>query len=103
MGELARREFLSGAAAIGLTACAANDPIAIAAQAKGTSGVSSDLLNQFAEQILAEYPENATSLGIDTGARAMLKHRAYADLQHAGVRGEEAAEHLREVMERGST
>ena len=75
MGKLARRDFLSGAAAIGLTACAANDPIAIAAQAKGTSGVSSDLLNQFAEQILAEYPENATSLGIDTGARATLKHR----------------------------
>jgi uncharacterized protein (DUF885 family) len=28
-----------------------------------------------AEQILTEYPENATSLGIDKGARAPLKHR----------------------------
>lgn len=32
------------------------------------------------------------------GFRSMLWPRAYADLRTAGVRGEEAAEHLREVM-----
>src|SRR3546814_11110248 len=31
------------------------------------------LLSGIAEQLLAEYPENATALGLDTGARAVLK------------------------------
>ena len=75
MGKLARREFLGGAAALGLTACRVSDPITNSAESKGKTGVSADLLGKFAEQILTEYPENATSLGIDTGARAGLKHR----------------------------
>ncbi|MGH8243820.1 MAG: DUF885 family protein, partial [Steroidobacteraceae bacterium] len=33
------------------------------------------LLAGIAEELLAEYPENATGLGIDTGARAPLKSR----------------------------
>lgn len=38
---------------------------------------------------------------IRPGLRSMLWPRAYADLRTAGVRGEDAAEHLREEMSRG--
>ncbi|MEO8618973.1 MAG: DUF885 domain-containing protein, partial [Sphingomicrobium sp.] len=73
MNAIARREFLGGAAALGLAGCTTTlAPI-------GTIGTkrapSADLLARMAEQILAEYPENGTAMGIDTGARAMLKHR----------------------------
>ena len=34
---------------------------------------SETLLSEVAEEMLADYPENATGLGIDTGARASLK------------------------------
>ena len=75
-----RREFLGTAAAAGLLAgCkVANGP----AQQGGT-----DLAKQLqgmAEQILAEYPENATLLGIATGKNEPLNHRL-TDRTLAGV------------------
>jgi hypothetical protein len=38
---------------------------------------------------------------ISPGLRSVLWPRAYADLRTAGVRGEDAAEHLREEMTHG--
>ena len=76
MTAIARRGFLGGAAAAGLGACTSIRPID---GAVGTGGAklapSAELLARFAEQILIEYPENATTLGVDTGARAALRHR----------------------------
>ncbi|HEY7797223.1 MAG TPA: hypothetical protein VIA80_00545, partial [Hyphomonadaceae bacterium] len=65
-----RREFIAGTGALiaaltNLSACGrrADAPDAAA------------LLAEIAEEMLADYPENATSLGIDVGARAGLKAR----------------------------
>ena len=65
-----RREFIAGTGATlatlsGLTACAKRE--AAVAPADPLAGVADDLL--------ADYPENATSLGIDVGPRAALKAR----------------------------
>jgi uncharacterized protein (DUF885 family) len=43
------------------------------------------LLAEFAEELLVDYPESATGLGIDTGARAALKSKL-ADRSPAGQR-----------------
>ena len=76
MSGFARREFLGGAAALGLGACSTTPgSIAAVIPAAGKAQPTTELLAAFAEQILAEYPENATTLGIDTGARAALNHR----------------------------
>jgi len=76
MGGLARRDFLIGSALAGgaLGGCATRfrselAPLSVPPAARGP------LLATMAEQLLVEYPENATTLGIDTGARATLKHR----------------------------
>lgn len=68
-----RRDFIVGT---GAAIAAANLP----ARADGSTAVSGDaaaekLLAQFAEDLMVAYPENATSLGIDNGARAALKAR----------------------------
>ena len=65
-----RREFIAGtgaalAALSGLTACAKRD----------TAITAADPLAGIADEMLADYPENATGLGIDTGPRAALKAR----------------------------
>lgn len=65
-----RRDFMAGTAGIvaalaNLRARAANDADATVER----------LLAGIAEELLADYPENATGLGIDTGARAPLKSR----------------------------
>jgi len=66
-----RREFIAGtgaalAALSGLTACAKKAPAPVPVDVEG-------LLSEVAEALLAHYPENATGLGIDNGARAALK------------------------------
>ncbi len=63
-----RRDFIVGTGAA----------IAVAqlpTRAVGADGDESvqELLAEFAEELLVDYPESATSLGIDTGARAALK------------------------------
>lgn len=65
-----RREFIAGTGA--LVAALAS------LRARGASaadGATEKLLAEIAEELLADYPENATSLGIDSGARAPLKAR----------------------------
>jgi uncharacterized protein (DUF885 family) len=65
-----RREFLAGtsaalAAISNFAACAKREPAPDVAQ----------VLAEVADELLADYPENATALGIDTGAQAALKSR----------------------------
>lgn len=73
MEKLDRREFMAvtGAAATVqlLAGCA---PVPALRPPAGSAGTES-LLAGIAEQLLREYPENATALGLDTGARAPLK------------------------------
>ncbi|TKD50880.1 DUF885 domain-containing protein [Sphingomonas baiyangensis] len=72
-----RRDILSaGAAALALA------PLRLHAQA--APGAAAVLLDTLAEEYLALSPESASSLGIDTGARAALKARS-GDRTPAGV------------------
>lgn len=76
-----RRDFLAALSAttatLTLPACAPRPQSASAA----TPGA---LLDQVAERLLAHGPEGATSLGIDTGARAAMRSRL-GDRSNAGV------------------
>jgi uncharacterized protein (DUF885 family) len=64
-----RREFI---VATGAALAAVNLP---ARGAGAEDAAAQKLLTEFAEELLADYPENATALGVDTGARAALKAR----------------------------
>jgi uncharacterized protein (DUF885 family) len=63
-----RRQFIAGTGAV--VALLANRRVLAA---NGASSAVDTLLAGIAEEILADYPENATTLGIDSGARAPLK------------------------------
>ena len=65
-----RREFIAGSGAV-IAALASLR----ARASEGADSPAEKLLAEIAEEILADYPENATSLGIDNGARAALKAR----------------------------
>ena len=65
-----RREFLVAA---GATIAAAHLPVRAASN--DADAAAEQLLAEFAEELLVDYPESATGLGIDTGARAALKSR----------------------------
>ncbi|HWN05635.1 MAG TPA: DUF885 family protein, partial [Steroidobacteraceae bacterium] len=65
-----RREFIAGTGA----AIAALSSLAACAK-RETAPAIEDPLAGIADEMLADYPENATSLGIDNGARAGLKAR----------------------------
>lgn len=83
-GSLSRREALTalgaGAAAIALPGCAGRT--APPAMAAGPS--VSARLDAMAERLLALSPESATSLGLDAGARAAMRH-LLADRSPAGI------------------
>ncbi len=68
-----RRQFIAaGSAAIlasGIVARAATG----AETTTAADSAASQLLGQFGEELLADYPESATALGVDKGARAALK------------------------------
>jgi uncharacterized protein (DUF885 family) len=85
--RLQRREILAGAGAAvalrGLSGCVASEPLATVSNA-ADAGVNL-MLAQVAEELLAEYPENATALGLDKDARAGLKSRL-TDRSVAGQR-----------------
>ena len=67
--QASRRAFVTTAAAAGVLAGAPS-----LAQAQGTNDAQlAALLNSFADEMLRASPETATSLGLDTGARADLK------------------------------
>lgn len=97
---LDRRKFLAttalGAGVALLPGCART--IAV-----GESGApaASGLLDSVAEALLREYPEAATSLGLDHGARAALKHRL-TDKTPAGVAARAAGAAKRLVQVRAA-
>src|SRR5882757_5239674 len=66
-----RRNFVIGTGA----AVACTDLPARGAGAGGPDVAVESLLAEMAEELLAEYPENATNLGIDRGKRAALKSK----------------------------
>ena len=75
-----RREFLGTAAAAGLLA---GCKVSNAPAGQGGSDLAKQLQGM-ADQMLSEYPENATILGIATGDKAPLNHRL-TDRTPAGV------------------
>ena len=91
-----RRHFLGSAGAVAalqlLPGCAA--------RRAGAAGGSTDaLLARMAEQLLAEYPENATSLGLDKDARAGLKSKLTDRSLHGRARlAGAAADRLRQLQ-----
>jgi uncharacterized protein (DUF885 family) len=91
-----RRHFLGSAAAVAalplLSGCATR-------KAGAGGGSAEALLAQMAEQILSEYPENATSLGLDKEARAGLKSRLTDRSLHGRARlAGAAADRLRRLQ-----
>ncbi len=71
LSTLSRRSLLLTSGAAALAACAPR-------AAPGASAKSPELAKQLdamTEALLNEFPENATFRGVDTGARAALKHR----------------------------
>src|SRR5262245_4391389 len=90
-----RREFVAGSGALvvalaNLAACAKRE------QGAKRSDVEA-LLADIAEEILSDYPENATAFGVDVGARAALKSRL-SDRSPAGQRA--IAERVAKRLER---
>lgn len=80
-----RREFLGGVAAFGLLGgCKVGETGNGAAASAANTGDLAKALDGIADNILADFPEVATSLGVDTGARAGLAHRLF-DRSPAGV------------------
>jgi uncharacterized protein (DUF885 family) len=76
---LSRRDALAG---LGATTFLAGFP-APAFAAPASEAEAAALLDGFADHLLRHYPETATSLGVDTGARASLRSRL-ADRSAAG-------------------
>lgn len=76
-----RREFLIGA---GAAAAFAAMPAWPQSRPAAADAAAQALLQQVAEELLTDYPENATALGIDKEARVGLKSRL-ADRSPAGV------------------
>lgn len=78
---LSRRHLLFTGAALGL---AATPLAALAAEAKAVNDPRlAKLLDAFVDEILADSPETATSLGMDKGVRAPLRRRL-SDLSSGG-------------------
>jgi uncharacterized protein (DUF885 family) len=95
MPPLTRRHFLGTAGAIAalqlLPGCATR-------RATLTEGSTDALLARMAEQLLTEYPENATTLGLDKDARAGLKSRLTDHGLHGRARlAAAAADRLRRL------
>ncbi|HEY5756304.1 MAG TPA: DUF885 family protein [Steroidobacter sp.] len=65
-----RRDFLVGT---GAALALANLPAGAQASQSGADKATEALLAELAEELLVDYPESATGLGIDTGTRAPLK------------------------------
>jgi uncharacterized protein (DUF885 family) len=89
-----RRHFLGSAGAVAalqlLPGCAK--------QAAESAGSNRALLAQVAEALLAEYPENATTLGLDKDARAALKSKLTDRSLHGRARlAAAAADRLRRL------
>ena len=93
MTSLDRRHFLSGASALialpALPGCSRSGVAASPATASDAAATER-LLAGIAEELLAEYPENASALGLDKDSRAGLKARLtdrslHGRARHAGL------------------
>jgi uncharacterized protein (DUF885 family) len=95
-----RREVLVGASALGIAAAAP----AIAQIGAGDAAASA-YLQQIAEELLVDFPENALSLGVDKDARAAL-HSRFGDRGPAAyaARSKRASERLAKLkaIDRGA-
>jgi uncharacterized protein (DUF885 family) len=96
MQPLTRRHFLGSAGAVAflqlLPGCATR-------RAAEGGGSLEPLLAQMAEQLLAEYPENATALGLDKDSRGGLKSRLTDRSLHGRARlAGAAADRLRRLQ-----
>ena len=93
MDRFDRRQFLAAATAAAavpaVSASAAGRTLAQSTAASAPDAALERLLAEVAEGLLAQYPENASALGIDKGVRAPLKARL-TDRSLAG-RGRHAA------------
>ncbi|NYT39852.1 DUF885 domain-containing protein [Sphingomonas sp. R-74633] len=70
--DTTRRQLLLGA---GSTLALAGVPLSACARAAANDGPAQALIDRIAEQMLRDYPETATTLGVDKGKRADLKHQ----------------------------
>jgi uncharacterized protein (DUF885 family) len=68
-----RRDVFAGASALGLALPFAGRAAAPAATPGPGDAEAARLLANIADRLVAEYPENATYYGIDTGAKAVLR------------------------------
>jgi uncharacterized protein (DUF885 family) len=84
MRDLARREFMAGVAVVGLLGGCRVATKSGESAAEASSNPLAKELAGMADQLLAEYPENATILGIAKGPREPLAHRL-TDRTPAGV------------------
>jgi len=91
-----RRELLAGAGALALTAS-----LPAPAWAGAADDGAEAALAEVAEALLADYPENASSLGLDTGNRAALRSRlsdrSMAGQQALATRARERLARLRAI------
>jgi uncharacterized protein (DUF885 family) len=83
--QTSRRQLLLGAASVGLAASAPGLVLAAATSGPIANPKLASLLDRFVEEMLVDSPETATSLGLDSGARADLK-RKLSDASAAGRR-----------------
>jgi len=81
--QTTRRELLTGAGMLGLSAALPAWAISAPAAATPADAKAQTLLSGLAEDLLADSPEYALSLGIDKGARAAL-HGRFMDRSAAG-------------------
>ncbi len=96
---ITRRDLL--ASGVSVPASAVLPRFALAAPSTTRANAASDaLLESVAEEILAEYPENATFFGVDAGKRAALSHRL-TDRSIAGdlARAESCERRLRRLKQ----
>src|SRR5262245_33105335 len=79
-----RRSVLLGIGSLAATRALPSRADAAASPTPTGDSVASDLLAQLAEELLDQYPENASYLGLDKGPRSALKSRL-ADHSLEGV------------------
>ena len=88
---------LASTATLPLLQGCTNEPAPAAAAARNTEADALKMLDEIGEHFLTHFPESATSLGIDTGARAALRSKL-ADRSAAGQKA--IADQVRQDLDR---
>ena len=96
--ELSRREAMAGLVA-SVAALPLLSPAALASQTPHEEAAAKALLDSIAENLLAASPEISSSLGVDEGARAGLKHKL---TDRSGIGQQRIAQMLRADLARAS-